>query len=131
MPSFKNKSIEEDALKQGTTLIALHLLLVCYSLSGILSKLAAAQPFLAPKFCLCYGGIIAILGVYALAWQQIIKRLPLTTAFANKAVTVVWGLVWGLLIFHEAITPGKLAGAALVVAGVVLFSTANEEVEKQ
>lgn len=118
-------------MKQGTTLIALHLLLICYSLSGILSKLAAAQPFLSPKFCLCYGGIIAILGVYALAWQQIIKRLPLTTAFANKAVTVVWGLVWGLLIFRESITPGKLAGAALVVAGVVLFSTANEEVEKQ
>lgn len=117
-------------MKQGTTLIALHLLLICYSLSGILSKLAAAQPFLSPKFCLCYGGIIAILGVYALAWQQIIKRLPLTTAFANKAVTVVWGLVWGLLIFHESITPGKLTGAALVVAGVVLFSTANEEVEK-
>lgn len=93
--------------------------------------MATVQPFLSPKFSLRYGGIIAILGVYALAWQQIIKRLRLTTAFANKVVTAVWGLVWGLLIFHEAITPGKLAGAALVVAGVVLFSTADEEAVKQ
>lgn len=113
------------------TIVSLHFLMAVYSLGGVLSKLAAAQPFLSPRFCLCYGGIIAILGVYALAWQQIIKKTPLTTAYANKAVTVVWGLVWGLLIFHEAITPGKLAGAALVVAGVILFSTADQEAEKQ
>lgn len=108
----------------------LHLILLLYSLEGILSKLASSQAFLSSRFCLCYGGIIAILGIYAIAWQQIIKRLPLTTAFANKAITVVWGLVWGMLIFRESITLGKLAGAALVVAGVVLFSTADKEVEK-
>lgn len=111
--------------------VALSLVVLLYSIVGVLSKLASAEPFLSMRFCLLYGGVIVLLGVYALAWQQIIKRIPLTTAFANKAVTVVWGLVWGLLIFHEAITPGKLAGAALVVAGVVLFSTADKEVEKQ
>lgn len=118
-------------MKWGKTLILLHLMLMCYSFSGVLSKLAAEQSFLGPRFCLCYGGIIALLGVYALAWQQIIKRLPLTTAFANKAVTVVWGLVWGALIFHESITWGKLLGVALVVSGVILFSTADREVEEQ
>lgn len=112
------------------TLIALQLLMALYSLGGVLSKLAAAQPFGSLRFCLCYGGIITILGVYALAWQQIIKRVPLTTAFANKAVTVAWGLVWGLLVFHEAVTPGKLAGVALVMTGVFLFSKADEEVEQ-
>lgn len=118
-------------MKRDKPLVLLHLILLIYSFGGILSKRAASQPFLSIQFCLCYGGIIVILGIYALAWQQIIKHIPLTTAFANKAVTVVWGLVWGLLIFHESITPGKLAGAVLVVMGVVLFSTANEEVEKQ
>lgn len=117
-------------MKQGKALVALHLLLMGYSISGILSKFAAKQDFLSSKFCLCYGGIIVILGVYALVWQQIIQRIPLTTAFANKAVTVVWGLIWGLLIFHEAITPGKLAGAALVIAGVVLFSISDKEVDQ-
>ena len=68
-----------------------------------------------------------ILAVYALGWQQIIKRLPLTTAFANKAVTVVWGIVCGALFFGEAITPGKLAGAALIIGGVVLFVKADGE----
>lgn len=104
------------------TLIALQFLMVLYSLGGVLSKLASAQPFGSVFFCVCYGGIMIILGIYALAWQQIIKRIPLTTAFANKAVTVVWGLVWGALLFAEPITPGKLAGCGLIVAGVVLYA---------
>ena len=66
--------------------------------------------------------MFGLLGLYALGWQQVIKRLPLTTAFANKAVTVVWGLVWGALLFAEPITPGKLAGCGLIVAGVVLYA---------
>lgn len=116
----------EKPQKQGRTLLALHLLLMAYSTSSILSKLAAGQPFLSLGFCACYAGILGLLGVYAIGWQQIIKRLPLTTAFANKAVTVVWGIVWGALVFHEQITPGKLAGAALVVAGVALYATADD-----
>ena len=42
-------------------------------------------------------------------------------------MTVVWGLVWGALFFHEAVTPGKLLGAALVIAGVILFERADGE----
>ena len=60
-------------------------------------------------------------------WQQIIRVLPLTTAFANKAVTTAWGLLWGLLFFHEQITIGKIVGVALVISGVILFSAADTE----
>lgn len=106
-------------------IFALHLMLMVYSMSGICSKLAASEQFLSPKFCLYYAIIILLLGFYAIGWQQIIKRLPLTTAFANKAVTVVWGIVWGLLFFHESITPGKIIGAALIVVGVVIYAKSD------
>lgn len=112
-------------MKKTKTLIGLHLLLMLYSMSGICSKLAAQAPFLSLRFCLCYGGILLLLGLYAIGWQQVIKRLPLTTAFANKAVTVAWGILWGALFFHEAVTPGKLLGAALVIGGVVLYVRAD------
>ena len=82
-------------------LFALHLMLMIYSMSGICSKMASQQDFLSFKFCLFYAIIIFLLGFYAIGWQQIIKRLPLTTAFANKAVTVVWGIIWGAVFFHE------------------------------
>lgn len=114
-------------MKKYKTLCMLHLLLMLYSTSGIFSKLAAKESFLSLHFCIYYGAIILLLGIYAIGWQQIIKRLPLTTAFANKAVTVVWGIVWGALFFGEAITLGKVLGAALVISGVILFVRGDSE----
>lgn len=109
-------------------LICLHFLLMVYSLGGVCSKLASAAPFLSFKFCICYGLIILLLGIYAIGWQQIIKRLPLTMAYANKAVTVVWGIIWGLLFFSEPVTIGKIIGALFVIVGVVLYSGSEEAV---
>ena len=112
-----------------STLFALHLMLMLYSMSEICSKKAAGESFLSVRFCLYYGTVILLLGVYAIGWQQIIKRLPLTTAFANKAVTVVWGIIWGAVFFHEKITLGKLLGAAIVIAGVVLYVLSDKQEE--
>ena len=92
-----------------------------------MSKLAAQFPFMSTGFVLCYGGMIVVLGVYAIGWQQGIKRIPLTTAYANRAVTVIWGIVWGALLFDEAVSWQKVAGAAVVLAGVVLFATAGDD----
>ena len=104
---------------------ALHFLLLLYSLGGICSKLAAGQPFLSFKFCLCYAGVICVLFIYAIGWQQIIGRMQLTTAFANKSITVIWGLVWGLVLFGERLTAGKLIGSILVICGVILCAISD------
>lgn len=111
--------------KKGKVLIFLHILLMVYSLNSILGKLAAGENFLSLRWCCLYGGVIVLLGIYAVGWQQIIKRMPLTSAYANKAVTTVWGLVWGILFFSEKITPGKIAGIVLIVGGVILFSISD------
>lgn len=103
-------------------LLALHGLLALYSVTNIASKLASGQDFLSPLFIVYYGLMMLILAVYAIGWQQIIKRMPLTTAYANKAVTVVWGIIFGTLFFDEKISAGKLLGAVLIIAGIVLFA---------
>lgn len=112
-------------MKKKKYFIYLHILLVLYSLSAVFSKLASVEPFLSFKFCLFYGLVLFLLALYALCWQQIIKYLPLTTAYANKAVTVVWGILWGLLIFVEKLTPGKVLGAVFVICGIVLFALSD------
>lgn len=112
---------------EAKALVALHALLAVYSLSSVCAKLASGFGFMSIGFVGCYGGMIALLGVYAIGWQQIIKHLPLTYAYANKAVTVLWGIVWGVLLFHEQVSAMKLAGAAVVLAGVVLFSLAEKD----
>jgi drug/metabolite transporter (DMT)-like permease len=106
-------------------MIALHLLLVLFSFSGITSKMAAQYPFMSWGFIFHYGLMVAVLGVYAIGWQQVIKRMPLTTAYANRAVTVVWGIVWGAVIFHERISLFKVVGALVVLVGVVLYAVAD------
>ncbi len=112
------------------TYLSLHLLLMVYSANSILSKLASQQTFLSWPFLLLYAGVVALLGVYALGWQQVLKRIPLSAAYANKAVTVVWGCVWGMLVFKEQLTPGKAAGGLLVLAGIAFYGWADGKAAK-
>lgn len=106
--------------------IYLHALLLLYSLSGVLSKLASRQVFMSLPFMLFYCGMLALLLIYAVFWQQILKMLPLSVAFANKAVTLFWGILWGMLLFNERLTWGMVLGVALVFAGILLVVLDNE-----
>lgn len=118
-------------LKNKKYFLLLHVLLFLYSLGGICSKKAAANSFVSVYFFFYYSLLLLILIAYAFGWQQIIKVLPLSTAFANKAITVVWGLIWGKIIFNENITAGKLIGIGFIVAGIVLFSYSGKSVTNE
>lgn len=100
--------------------VLLHILLFFYSFCGVFSKLASNNGFLSLSFCIFYGISISILGVYAILWQQILKKFSLTTAFFNKSVTIIWGMLWGILIFKESITINMIVGAIIVLLGVLL-----------
>ena len=52
--------------------------------------------------------------------------MSLTTAYANKAVLVIWGMVWGNLIFQEAISVQMILGAIIILVGVYLVVSENE-----
>ena len=114
-------------MKQTKWFLLLHVILGVYAGSSVCSKLAARQPFLSAAFILLYGLMLAALVVYAVGWQQVIKHLPLTTAYANKAVTVVWGILLGLAVFGEAVTLRQVIGAAIIICGIVLFVRADSE----
>ena len=107
-------------------MLLLHLLLLIYSLGGICSKLAGAESVFSFRFFLLYCGVLAIMAVYAIGWQQIIKHLPLTTAYSNKAVGLLWSTLWGVLFFQEQITLRMVFGAFIVLIGVVMVVRADE-----
>lgn len=119
-----NQNIEkmekDKKMKKYSKYIYLHLLLLFFSFCGVFSKLAAQNQFLSIKFCVFYGISIIILGIYALLWQQILKRFSLTTAFFNKAITIIWGMLWGLIFFNETITTNMIIGTIVVLLGVGL-----------
>jgi drug/metabolite transporter (DMT)-like permease len=100
--------------------------LILFSLGGVCAKMAAGHPGLSVPFLFWYSLVIFNLGIYAIVWQQIIKYLPSKTAYANKAITIVWGLFWGVFLFTEAITWQMIVGAIVVIIGVVLVVSADE-----
>ena len=107
-------------MKKVKNFVFLHLLLFMFSFCGVFSKLAAGYEFLSLKFCIFYIISIIILGIYAILWQQVLKRFSLTTAFFNRAVNVIWGMIWGIIFFSETITLKMIIGAIIVLIGVGL-----------
>lgn len=96
-----------------------------YSLSSICAKLAGRQSFLSLSFCLLYGGLLCLLLVYAILWQQALKYFHLTVAYANKSVVIPLGVIWGWLFFGEQITWNMMLGIGIIVAGICLVVTDN------
>lgn len=113
--------MEKNTIKTVIPFIILHIALFILSMGAICSKMAGRQKFLSPKFILFYGLLICILFVYAVIWQQVLKRLSLTVAYASKGVGIIYGMMWGVLIFKETITWNMIVGAVLVLIGVYIY----------
>lgn len=118
-----------ERLKNGNIFpfIVLHGIFLFYSLGGIASKLASGQPFLSFRFCLFYGAVLFVLFVYAILWQQAIKKFPLTVAYSNKAATIVWGMIWGKMFFQEIIKWNMMLGTVIVISGIIIVVHADEK----
>lgn len=120
-------SIGNNAKKEKLVWILILHALVCFlSFGGVLSKCASQQEFLSLPFIGIYIAEIFILFVYALLWQQVLKHLSLTFAFANKAVSMIWATTWGVLFFDEVVTWQMLLGIGIVLVGVLIVVTADE-----
>ena len=79
------------------------------------------------RFIFWFGLVFVIMFGYAIIWQQILKRMPLTVAYANKPVTLIWGIIWGKLIFDEKITWNMILGACIIFAGIYLVTSGDRE----
>lgn len=111
--------------------LLMHAGFLIYSFYTVLGKIAAKYDFLSLHFCIFYCILIFILFVYAILWQQVLKVIPLSFATANKASTIVWGMLWSYLFFHEEITLKKVIGAIIIISGIILLSTSTKSEEQK
>ena len=51
-----------------------------YTSSGVFSKLASQREFLSPGYIAFLACTVGVLGIYAVLWQQIIKRMDVSPA---------------------------------------------------
>ena len=108
-------------------IIMLQFSVMVYSLSTVAGNMAAKYDFLSPGYILFFGLDFFILGVYAILWQQIIKKFQLSVAYANKAMTLLWSMVWNFMIFSQGITVKKVIGVLVVMAGVIVMNMGEDK----
>lgn len=104
-------------------IILLQGVVVIYTLSGIMSKNASANGGNLVKFLTFFGLEFLLLAVYAVLWQQMIKRFELSVAYANRSMAVLWSMLWAVLFFHDEITVKNMIGVLLVTVGTVIINT--------
>ncbi len=105
----------------------MHLAFLVYTIYPLIGKFASRYEVFSLPFIALYCLVFAVLAVYALLWQQVLKRFSLSTAIANKSITIVWGMVFGLLLFKESVSLKMLLGTILILSGIFLLSTEKEE----
>ena len=92
-----------------------------YSSASIFSKLASGYDFLSLPYICSLGGVIIVMGIYAVLWQMSLKRVPLNQAYLFRSLGLVFGLVIAHLAFQELISWQNLLGAAIVLCGLLIL----------
>jgi drug/metabolite transporter (DMT)-like permease len=90
------------------------------SLTSPCLKLGGRYPFMSPGYIAWFCLAVAILGFYAVCWQLILEKLPLTTAYLRRGFSYILIFVWATLIFHEAITWKQILGIMVITLGMVI-----------
>lgn len=101
------------------SLVGINLIYAC---TVVFTKSASQHQFLSFPYILCLVGAVAVMGVYALLWQQVIKRMPIAEAYMFKGTSLVFVLLLSALIFGEAITLSNIIGAVVIIVGIVIYA---------
>lgn len=111
-------------------LILLQAVVILYTLSSVMAKFASGEEAL-EKIVFFFGMDLFFLGLYALFWQQLIKALPLSVAYANRAMALLWSALWARLIFGEKIGAKQIAGIVLVIIGILIINGDKKGSERE
>lgn len=101
------------------TLVGVNLIYACTS---ICTKMASRYEILTLPYLVWIAGAVGIMGVYALLWQQVIARMPLSTAYMFKGTSLVFVLIFSTLLFGETITINNIIGSIIIIAGIMLYA---------
>lgn len=100
-------------------LVSVNLLYACVTL---FTKFAAQQEFMSMPYCLALCGAIGVMGAYAVCWQQVLKRIELSTAYMFKGTSLIFVMLLAFAVFGEAITTMNIFGACVIIVGIALYA---------
>lgn len=99
----------------------LQLSVIILSLTGVIAKIASGYKFLSLRLLLLCTLELFIFIVYAIIWQQVIKKTEISIAYANKGTIIIWTLLWARFIFNEMITMANIMGSLIIIVGIIVL----------
>ena len=111
-------------MRNTSKYISLCIAYFLYSCDSVFTRLAAGCEFLSWGYCGYVLAAVAVLGVYAVLWQQIIKRMPISDAYMFKGLTIIFVLILASLFFGEKVSTMNCIGAAIIIGGIALYAKA-------
>ena len=106
-------------------LIGINMLYACVSL---FTKYASQREFMSWNYMVGLIGAIGVMGLYAVLWQQVLKRIELSLAYMFKGTSLVFVMLLAYLFFGEQITWNNIIGAIIIISGIVLFAHSSEPI---
>ena len=108
--------------KNWTMWLALIGINLVYACTYMCMKMASPHVFLSTPYILWILGAVGVMGVYAVLWQQVLARVPLSTAYMFKGTSLVFVLLLSALLFQEGITWQNVLGSLIIVSGIILYA---------
>ena len=108
--------------KQFCEYLLLEMSFLVFSFSAVFAKKASAYELFTIEFASYFMFFGVVMAVYAVLWQQVLKRFSLTTAYSNRVSMYFWILIWSVIFFKEVVTLFNIAGLMIICAGIIMVS---------
>ena len=106
-------------------LIGINMLYACVSL---FTKYASQHEFMSWNYMCGLIGAVCVMGLYAVLWQQVLKRIELSLAYMFKGTSIVFLMLLAYVLFGEQITWNNIVGATIIISGIVLYAQSSQPI---
>jgi len=97
------------------------------SFSGVFSKFASLEEFLSVRYFLYFCASVVIMVGYAVIWQQVLKKIPLSIALLNRPVVLILTVIWAVILFHDKLSLKFFVGFIFILSGIFLVNIQGTE----
>ena len=99
-----------------------------YACVSIFTKYASQSEFMSWNYVWAVLSAIGVMGLYAMLWQQILKRVELSFAYMFKGTSIVFVMLLAHVIFGEQITWNNIIGAIIIILGILLYAYSSKPI---
>ena len=116
--------------KKLKNIILLQGVMIIYTFASVMSKKASENGDNPVRFLIFFALEFVVLALYALLWQQMIKRFELSVAYANRSMAILWSMLCAVVFFDDIVTGKNILGVLLVLLGTIIINTDTKDLEE-